>query len=219
MEPGSDKNHLQCNKCFRVYLVQWQQHKLRKFLCFFWIRVQPGGEHCVGLMCCILQEKLWPQDTQPLYNSITQFPEKGVSGCLPPILSIPCESSESLKPHWSGTHEASPATVSHCQVKCTQDDGAAVRSRNALLQDALSSADSRGPGCIQLESEHCWGARTLRVVPCLLLPAESLQPPRSAGSQPQIWNASVCLHTKVWWAASGHKPGFPSAYQPHFDLT
>lgn len=30
---------------------------------------------------------------------------------------------------------------------------------------------------------------------------------------------SYKVHGRLWWAAAGHKMGFPSAYLPYFDLT
>lgn len=189
--------------------------------------VYSGSEFSLGVstqpdICCNLQEKPWPP-AAPALGTI-RTPEKGASGCTSPAPPVPCEGTELSKPRCCGTHEASPAMVSHRQIKSTWEDGGTVRSRNTLLQDALSSGNCRRAGCIQLEPAYCSSpgvpGRSSQCSPSVCCcQAESLQPPRSAGARPQTWNPSAWLHTKVWWAAAGHKPGFPSACQPHFDLT
>lgn len=135
--------------------MQWQQHEFRNFLCLFWIRVQPGGEHSAWHMLQRAGKALTASCSSPRDNPAPRTPEKGVSGCTSPTPPVPCERTELSKPRCCGTHEASPAMVSHRQIKSTWDDGGTVRSRNTLLQDAPSSGNCRRAGCVQLEPAYC----------------------------------------------------------------
>lgn len=91
-----------------------------EIFCFLWIRGQPGMSTALVWTVLHLAGKALTMKYPAPARFNPQFPEKRVSGSLPPMLSIPC--SKSFKLQWSGTHEANPAMVSHCQVKCTLED-------------------------------------------------------------------------------------------------
>lgn len=135
-----------------------------------------------------------------------------------PLLSILC--SESFKPQWSG----SPAVVSHCQVKCTLEDmeeqwGVGVHCYRMLwtlltpglqaafslnqniapyleCQDTQGSPLSAAVSRIPAASKICWLSATDMKSLCL---------PAHKSFVGCMWPQALC--------------GFPSAYQPHFDLT
>lgn len=136
-----------------------------------------------------------------------------------PLLPFPVK-AESSKAQWYGTHEASPAVVSHYQTKYTQHDGGAGAHCCKMLQalvtlevPAMFSLNQFTASALECQNTHS------RVVPYQLLPGRKGHCSLQAGSQLQVWNLSALLHAKVRWAAAGHKPGIPSASQPHFDLS
>lgn len=148
-----NKSHLQCSKY--LCLMQWQQHKFRNFLCLFWIRVQPGG-WALSLTYAATCRKSPDHHMPQLTGQLSPLgPEKGLSSCTSPTSPIPRESTESFKPQWCGTHEASPAMDSHCQLKSTWGEGGAVRSKNTQLEGARGSGNCRGAGCVQLKLAYC----------------------------------------------------------------
>lgn len=192
MEPGSDKSHLQCNKYLCVCLTYWQQHKFGHFLCFLWIRAQP--QMSTALVWTVLHlagKALTTRYPAPAgFNLSSSLRKECQVVCLPffpsPALSPP--SLSGVAPLRQALLWFLPARLNVkwmvCRSSEEQECTAAGFSELWELQGSrLHSAWIR----------TLLHTRTLRIAPFLLLPAASLQPPRPAGSQPQVWNPFVCV--------------------------